>query len=252
MTGRSPWRLPPFWKELLESALFAVVVTQFGATLVTVNGASMMPNLRHGERLLLPKYETWLHKAGVGEFRRGDILVFKPPAEAGQLPGPLGLWSYRPFLVKRLVGLPGDTVRIEAGRVSVNGREVAQAFTTDYWRREGCWDTESSVANHALSNDDGLVATQKTFTVPAGQYFVMGDNRTERGSRDSRLFGSVPRRDVAGRAAAVVWPPLRRQDAAYDCRALPSPERHVRYTGRTEPNLRLLTRPAAFQAAPLP
>ena len=76
----------------LEPLVLAVAVTQFGVTLVGVDGASMMPNLRHHERLLIPKYETWLHKLGVGEFRRGDILVFKPPTHDLDRPL-LGRWA---------------------------------------------------------------------------------------------------------------------------------------------------------------
>lgn len=92
-----PSFLQRLWRELLEPIVFAVVITQFIATLVGVDGVSMMPNLRHHERVLVPKYETWLHKAGIGDFSRGDILVFKPPAEAGTRSF-LGLWNFRPFL----------------------------------------------------------------------------------------------------------------------------------------------------------
>jgi len=93
----SPHPLGRVWKELLEPIVFAVVITQFAATAVGVDGISMMPNLRHHERIFVPKYETWLHKAGIGQFRRGDILIFKPPREVAARaayltrPGPLGL-----------------------------------------------------------------------------------------------------------------------------------------------------------------
>ena len=245
-----PRPLARLWKEVLEPITFAVLVTQFAATLVGVDGASMMPNLRDHERVFVPKYETWLHKAGIGQFRRGDIVVFKPPRDvAGRAPeltrpGPLGLWTYRPFLIKRLIGLPGDTVRVSAGRVYVNGQEVAQDFTTAYWRAQGCWDTRSPVANAALS--PGLVRAAQTFRVPPGHYFVMGDNRTELGSEDSRAFGPVPLRDIAGRAAAVVWPIMRRENARYDCAATVRPQDHVTFTGKTVPNLRLLPQPPEF------
>ena len=57
--------------------MFAVVITQFVATLVGVDGNSMLPGLRNRERVFVPKYETWLHKAGVGNFKRGDIVEVK-------------------------------------------------------------------------------------------------------------------------------------------------------------------------------
>ncbi|GGO30013.1 signal peptidase I [Deinococcus humi] len=245
-------RLGRLWKEFLEPVAFAVVVTQFAATLVGVDGASMMPNLRDHERVFVPKYETWLHKAGIGQFQRGDIVIFKPPREvaarAPELtrPGPLGLWTYRPFLIKRLIALPGDTVRVTGGQVSVNGQEVAQGFTTDYWREQGCWDTGSDLANHAQS--PGLVRGAQEFRVPPGQYFVMGDNRTAQGSEDSRTFGPVPLRDIAGRAAAVVWPIMRKTNARYDCAEISRPQDHVVFSGESVPNLRMLSRPEGFQS----
>ncbi|MFC6658924.1 signal peptidase I, partial [Deinococcus multiflagellatus] len=217
--------LQKLWKEVLEPIVFAVVITQFVATLVGVDGVSMMPNLRDRERVFVPKYETWLHKAGIGEFKRGDILIFKPPREASAKienltkAAPLNLWTYRPFLIKRLIGLPGDKIRIQGGEVSVNGVKLDSGWTTDFWKAQGCWDTESPVANLAQSSRIGergfmqsvnVVQDQEEFTVPAGHYYVMGDNRTATGSEDSRIVGPVPRRDVAGRAAAVVWPIMRK------------------------------------------
>ncbi|MBZ9751993.1 signal peptidase I [Deinococcus sp. HMF7604] len=240
--------LQKLWKELLEPIVFAVVITQFVATLVGVDGVSMMPNLRDRERVFVPKYETWLHKAGVGEFKRGDILIFKPPREASaKIPNltksaPLNLWTYRPFLIKRLIGLPGDTIRVEAGDVTVNGVKLDSSWTTAYWQQQGCWDTESPLATQATSSANGVMPDQPEITVPAGTYFVMGDNRTERGSEDSRLFGPVPRRDIAGRAAAVIWPIMRKATATYDC----SSESVKELSGEDELNWRALGRPAAF------
>ncbi len=234
------------WREFLEPIVFAVVITQFVATLVGVDGVSMMPNLRNHERVLVPKYETWLHKIGVGNFQRGDILIFKPPAVA-ETRSFLGLWTFRPFLIKRLIGLPGDTIRIDGGEVSVNGRKLNGGFTTTYWQSQGCWDTQSEIANNAqVANPAGIEQTQKTFTVPAGQYFMMGDNRTAGGSEDSRLFGPIPLRDIAGRAAVVIWPILRKANAQYPCGAI-SAENGVTFSGPNQLNWRLLSRPPAFQ-----
>ncbi|WP_293912382.1 signal peptidase I [Deinococcus sp.] len=232
----------------LEALLVALLTTQFVATVVGVDGASMMPGLRHHERLLIPKYETWLHKVGVGQFRRGDIVVFKPPTGSLNLTV-LGV-PYRPWLVKRLVGLPGDQVRVAGGEVYVNGAALSQAFTSDYWQSQGCWDRESALANNARSDLNTRQPLSQSFTVPAHQYFVMGDNRSPGGSEDSRLFGPVPLRDVAGRAAAVIWPVVARTDAHYDCAARSRPQDQVRYGGAWRLNLRLLERPAALSARP--
>ena len=238
------------WQELFQPLFIALLFTQLVATLVSVNGASMMPALRSGERVVVPKYETWLHKAGIGQFSRGDVLIFRPPPGA-VVSSFLGLWKYRPFLIKRLVGLPGDTVRLDRGEVYVNGRLVSQAFTTDYWTSQGCWDTDSPVANNAASDAALLIKNSKMITVPAGQYFLMGDNRTVNGSEDSRLFGTVPLRDVAGRAALVVWPPVRRQDAKYDCGYTGRrPQDSVTYRGKTQLNPRVLRRPSLSPVSP--
>lgn len=242
------------WKEWLEPVALAVVVTQFGATAVGVDGVSMMPGLRDHERLLVPKYETWLHKAGIGEFQRGDILVFKPSrAVAAQVPhlnreALGGAWTYRPFLIKRLIGLPGDRVRVTAGEVYVNGAHLDSAWTTGYWQEQGCWDTESDLANLATSSREGVQDDAPEITVPDGHYFVMGDNRTARGSEDSRAFGPVPRADVAGRAAGVIWPILRSENVQFDCEGLKVQD----FSGAKVRNVRVLDRPAGFMAVPAP
>lgn len=242
----SPNFFTRLWREFLEPIVFAVVITQFVATLVGVDGVSMMPNLRNRERVLVPKYETWLHKIGVGSFQRGDILIFKPPAVA-ETRSFLGLWNFRPFLIKRLIGLPGDTIRLDGGVVYINGVRLDGGFTTNYWQSQGCWDTQSEIANNAqVANPAGIEQTQKTFTVPAGQYFMMGDNRTANGSEDSRLFSSVPLRDIAGRAAVVVWPIVRKANANYPCGAISAAD-GVTFGGPSQLNWRLLSRPPAFQ-----
>ena len=253
LSKAAPGPLQKLWKELLEPIVFAVVITQFLATLVGVDGNSMMPNLRNRERVFVPKYETWLHKAGVGSFSRGDIVIFKPPSSAvAELPNLnrnfLGLWNYRPFLIKRLIGLPGDRISIQGGEVTVNGTRLDSSWTTDYWREQGCWDTQSDLANNAASGRAGALKVAQEITVPAGHYFVMGDNRTENGSEDSRMFGPVELRDIAGRAAAVVWPIMRKANAKYDC----ANETVAELSGPNVLNWRLLNRPEGFGAIPAP
>ncbi|WP_189087775.1 signal peptidase I [Deinococcus ruber] len=251
----APSFLRRLWKELLEPIVFAVVITQFLGTVVGVDGVSMMPNLRHHERVFVPKYETWLHKAGIGDFHRGDILIFRPPAGAVELRSflNLGIAKYRPFLIKRLIGLPGDKIRISQGVTYVNGKALDAGFTTDYWKTQGCWDTSSEQANNAAVMGATVPTTQQEITVPEGQYFVQGDNRTEQGSEDSRLFGTIPRRDVAGRATAVIWPIMRQETAKYDCNWRGGdPAAAVTFSGKSTLNWRGLGRPAAFDNVPNP
>ncbi|WP_424950228.1 signal peptidase I [Deinococcus sp.] len=253
----SPPRRPSFlqrlWKELLEPIVFAVLITQFLGTVVGVDGVSMMPSLRHHERVFVPKYETWLHKVGIGNFHRGDILIFKPPVGT-EVRSFLNLWTYRPFLIKRLIGLPGDKIKITAGITYVNGKALDAAFTTDYWKQQGCWDTGSQQANQTTTAyPKNIVPDQAEIIVPAGRYFVQGDNRTLSGSEDSRFFGTVPLRDVAGRATAVIWPIMRQENVKYDCNwGGPDAATATTFSGKSVLNWRGLGRPAVFNTLPNP
>ena len=177
-----------------EAIAIALIITTFVVTTVGVAGASMAPNLDggsgtimnallSGDRLFVPKYETWLRRAGIlGGYRRGEIIIFRELADSPCRRG------RRAFLVKRVIGTPGDTVARDGGRVFVNGAELDQSFITD--------------AGGSLGS-----STLAEVTVPEGHYFVMGDNRPN--SCDSRRYGFVPSGSVAGKATSVIWPPLR-------------------------------------------
>jgi signal peptidase I len=110
---------------------------------------------------------------------RGDIVVFKTPEKAFEACGAGGTF------VKRIVGLPNDVVTERRGQVSINGKPLDEPYIPTDARddRSGKW------------------------TVPAGSYFMMGDNRAQ--SCDSREWGSVPRGDLIGPVFAVYWPPQR-------------------------------------------
>ncbi|MDO4247307.1 MAG: signal peptidase I [Deinococcus sp.] len=220
------------WRDWLSPLVWGLLFTQFAASAVRVDGASMMPTLRHGEWLALPQVEGWAHRLGLGRYGRGDIVVFKPPASATfertniyrglRLP-----WSYRPYLVKRVVGLPGDTVQMRAGRLYVNGQAVSEPRVLNHWA-QFCPDTSSP-----LSNTPPL-------KVPAAHYFVMGDNRSPGGSLDSRVFGPVPAWDISSRAVASFWPLLRKEQARPPCDGQAAPERRVELSGEVTLNPRWL------------
>jgi len=212
---------PSFWRYLWlewlrpvsEAVLVALLVTTFLFTTVGVVGTSDLPNLKSGERLWVPKYQTWLHRFGWGSFQRGELVVVKPPLTSPYAVQPLpvlGPWgaTFRPFFIKRIVGLPGDRLRMVAGQLYINGRAVQESHTVPYWQKLGQWDQTSALANsdtwpfrHGQTGD---------FVVPQGMYFVMGDNRSPGGSEDSRDFGPVPLSQIGGQASTVVWPPLQR------------------------------------------
>lgn len=181
-------------KSYIEALAFALIVVTFGFTTVGVAGSSMEPTLNGGsgglpealltgDRLFVPKYETWLRRVGVMPgYRRGDIVVVREPNDS-PLRG-----SRRDFVVKRVVGVPGDTLSIRDGQVFVNGLGLDHSFIT-----------QSGVA---LGTDD-----MPELVLSEDEYFIMGDNRTN--SADSRLYGPVPFMSIAGRASAVVLPPRR-------------------------------------------
>ena len=200
----------------------------------------------------VPKLEGWAHRLGLGQYARGDVVVFKPPRVAAgewkrdwqdvRLP-----WAYRPYLIKRVIGVAGDRVRVRRGQVSVNGRTLDQAWTQDFWRREGCLDTVSMEANSVQTGVVPGVPQAAELTVPVHSVFVMGDNRSPGGSLDSRFFGPVNLNDVAGRAALSLWPILRQQQATVPCRSADA-KRQVSTSGPEGWNWRVLQPPVAFGA----
>ncbi len=130
----------------------------------------MLPSLAHGESVLVVRTRfRW------NQLRRGDVAVFERPGGGGG--------AY----IKRVVGLPGEDIRIAGGRVYLDGRLLAQDYI------QGADEAE-----------DG--ENREWFNGP-GEYFLLGDNRTD--SDDSRAFGPVPEELIKGRAWFRCWPPLR-------------------------------------------
>ncbi|MER3554916.1 MAG: signal peptidase I [Meiothermus sp.] len=225
------WRY--FWLEWLrpvgEAVLIALLVTTFAFTTVGVVGSSDLPNLHQGERLAVPKYQTWLHRFGIGTFQRGDLVVVKPPLSSPYAVQPLPVLgqfgaTFRPFFIKRVVGLPGDRLRMERGQLFINGKAIDERHTVPYWQAQGNWDQDSSLAN---SNSWPFRKGETgEFTVPQGMYFVMGDNRSPGGSEDSRDFGPVPLNQIGGRASTMLWPPVIRDNGHWQLnwRRMATPE----------------------------
>ncbi len=160
--------------------LAALAVNLFLFTTVGISGSSMEPTLMDGERALVPRYEVWLNRLGSRDWQRGDVVFF---------PDPRATCNVRcPWVIKRIVGLPGETVSIRQGTVLINGTELAEPYLDGVWK--------------------GSFAMGEV-TVPEDAFFVLGDNRYPYGSHDSRSYGPVAAGSVAGRVSAVVWPPLR-------------------------------------------
>jgi signal peptidase I len=130
-----------FWAELrgyAEALAIAFIIVTFVFNTVGVVGSSMRPNLDGGagggnilqalltgDRVFIPKYDTWLRRAGIlGPYARGDIVVVREPANSPTAQER----TRRPFFIKRVIGLPGDTIQIQAGQVIVNGHAIDQRF----------------------------------------------------------------------------------------------------------------------------
>ncbi len=160
----------PGWRAWVRDILLSVGVSAFIIIFlyqpVRVEGTSMLPNLEDQDRLFINKFAF-----RVGDIHRGDVVVFKYPRDESK--------NY----IKRVVGLPGDRVRIDHGIVVVNGKVLREAYVP------------------ARYTDD---RSQPEMRIPSNEYFVLGDHRNI--SSDSREFGPVERDLIYGKAAFVYWP----------------------------------------------
>lgn len=184
-----------FVRELAETALLAILIFLAIQAVVRnfrVEGSSMQPTIQDGEYLIVNRlaystgFPVTLLRNTIGRAdaggrlldhffhppQRGDIIVFIPPSN-----------PQRDF-IKRVIGLPGDTVEIRQGRVYING----QALTEPYIRR-------------------GPATSWGPVVVPQDEVFVLGDNRGA--STDSRSFGMLEQSKIVGRVWLCYWPPAR-------------------------------------------
>jgi len=180
-----------FYREFIETialAVFLVLVIQSAVQNYRVEGPSMEPLLHSGDRVAVSKLQTIQvdaeHAAArlpmvgadagefwhpFGELDYGDVVVFKWPRDPRQ------------NFVKRVIGLPGDTVRIELGAVFVNGVPMDEPYVELEYRQ--------SINDHVVGEDS---------------YYVLGDNRAQ--SDDSRHWGDVPRENMVGKVMFTYWP----------------------------------------------
>jgi len=172
------------WTILIASALIiALVVKAFLFQAFYIPSDSMVPTLKTHDRVIVNKLSYHLHTV-----HRGDIVVFTTPK------GPDG----KPIdptikdLVKRVIGLPGETVSEENNRVYVDGKPLAEKYLP-----------AGTISNCASF----IPQCFPTGPLPADHYWVMGDNRTE--SRDSRSFGAIKKSEIVGRVFVRIWPPNR-------------------------------------------
>ena len=155
-------------RDLAFSVLLAVILIVFIYQPVKVEGTSMMPALTDQERIFINKFT---YRFGTGKIERGDLVVFWFPKDHSK--------SY----IKRVIGLPGDTVEIDKGTVYVNGKRLDEPYVPGEYQ-------------------DDQSYTLKT--VDPDNYFVLGDHRSS--SNDSRAWGTVERKYIYGKAVFVYWP----------------------------------------------
>ena len=168
-----------FLRTAAVAAAVAWVLMAYGAQVYRIQGSSMAPTLRSGERVLVNKLRMRLASVG-----RDDVVLFRDPSDEGTV------------MVKRVIGVPGDTVRFRGNDVQVlpgSGAELSfQEVVTP-------------VANAGSGRPaaiDGPGAA--TITLEPGQYFVLGDNRAE--SSDSRHWGAISRDAMIGEAVFRMFP----------------------------------------------
>jgi signal peptidase I len=171
--------------ETIESLLFAwvvvfLIVRPFIFEPFSIPSASMNNTLLEGDRILVSKYLYRFHAP-----QRGDVIVFKSPPAAGQ---------NEADFVKRLIGLPGDTVDIREGKVYVNGQTHDEPYIKE------------PMADPPYNGKVPGVQ-DPPYKVPPGYFLVMGDNRNN--SFDGRFWGFLDAKRVKGKAIAIFWPPKR-------------------------------------------
>jgi signal peptidase I len=141
-----------------------------------VKGSSMDPNFHNEEYLLTDKLSYHFH-----EPQRGEVVIFKaPPTEACA--------EDQCEYIKRIIGLPGERIKIANGSIFINGLQLNETYLDPQLK----------------TNAGSYLQEGQTLTIPPEQYFVCGDNRTH--SRDSREFGPIKREAIVGKAFFKYWP----------------------------------------------
>jgi len=155
-------------RDVAISVALAVILIVFIYQPVKVEGTSMMPGLTDQERIFVNKYE---YKLSSNNIHRGDLIVFHYPK------------APRESYIKRVVGIPGDSIEIRLGDVYVNSEKLVEPYVLPEYR-----------------DHDNLPLE----VVPPDDYFVLGDHRNS--SSDSRSWGFVDRPKIYGKAVLVYWP----------------------------------------------
>jgi signal peptidase I len=181
-------------REYFESIVIAVILALFIRTFVVqafkIPTGSMEPNLLIGDHLLVNKFVFAPTLSGaerillpMTDVRRGDVVVFKYPED-----------PERDF-IKRVIGLPGETIQLKDHRIHVNGQPIDEPYA-HYMPRQ------DNPGLHETTSED-VRDQYGPVVVPANAVFVMGDNRDN--SQDSRYWGFLPKENIKGKALMIYW-----------------------------------------------
>ncbi len=157
-------------REILQTAAISLAIFFFVYVFLVqphrVKGASMIPNYKDNELMLVEKVSYKVYKPS-----RGDVIVFQAPGQR------------KVSFIKRVIGLPGESIKIQNGNIYINGRKLNESYEPQ--------------------RTDGNV----NLTLGPDEFFVLGDNRV--GSSDSRTFGPIKKDSIEGKAWFVYWPILK-------------------------------------------
>ncbi len=169
------------WVTVVGVALIiALLVRGFALQQFYISGPSMESTMFQDNRVLVNKISYRLH-----DIHRGDVVVFDRVTTDG-------VAVQHDDLIKRVIGLAGDTISISKCVVSVNGKAIDEPYLNDYDLAQTNLDDRCRIPEMAVT------------TVESGHLFVMGDNRPQ--SFDSRMFGTIDKKLVVGRAFVIIWP----------------------------------------------
>lgn len=168
-------------KEFIKSVIYVAglilvlfLLRQFVFTPVIVKGHSMDPTLSDGERVIALKNT---------KINRFDIVTLHAPDEPGK--------NY----IKRVIGLPGETVELKEDLLYINGEEIPEPFLDEF---------KNEMPKGSLFTENFALADIGAKTVPEGKLFVLGDNRQN--SKDSRIIGFIDKKEIMGDVRFAIWP----------------------------------------------
>ncbi len=201
--GQAHGSLIEFSRSFFPVILIVLLLRSFLVEPFRIPSGSMLPTLLVGDFILVNKYAYGIRLpvfhnqiVGIDEPERGDVIVFRFPLDPTK------------DFIKRVIGLPGDHVEYRDKTVFINGQEMQQTITGYYTAADGQavvaeqFTEQLGTVRHEVLISPRRQGQKQSFEVPAGHYFVMGDNRD--GSDDSRRWGFVPERNLVGKAF-MIW-----------------------------------------------